>query len=37
MILKYLIYYIIRYNTKIQFLKYCNIVNIHNMLKIIEY
>lgn len=32
MILKYLIYYIIRYNIKIQFLKYCSIVNIHNML-----
>ena len=31
-VLKYLIYYIIRYNTKIQFLKYCSIVNIHNML-----
>lgn len=34
-VLKYLIYYIIRYNTKIKFLKYCSIVNIHNMLKII--
>lgn len=31
-VLKYLIYYIIRYNAKIQFLKYCSIVNIHNML-----
>ena len=31
-VLKYSIYYIIRYNTKIQFLKYCSIINIHNML-----
>ena len=36
-VLEYLIYYIVIYNTKIQFLKYCSIVNIHNMLKIIEY
>ena len=34
-VLEYLIYYIVRYNIKIQFLKYFSIVNIHNMLKII--